>query len=73
MNQLSPAISWRQKQSMQRVKNGQPGYRKEVSMRSEDFFNAKGVIYMNYVPKGKPVNAEYVEKALARFLVVFRQ
>jgi hypothetical protein len=58
---------------MQRVKNGQPGYRKEVSMRSEVFFNAKGVIYMNYVSKGKTVNAEYVKKAQARFLVVFRQ
>ncbi len=42
-------------------------------MRSEVFFNAKGVIYMNYVPKGKPVNAEYVKKSLARFLDVFRQ
>ncbi len=36
------------------------------------FFDAKGVIYMNYVPKGETVNAEYIKKALARFLKVFK-
>ncbi len=36
------------------------------------FFDAKGVIYMNYVPKGETVNAEYIKKALARFLNVFK-
>jgi len=34
------------------------------------FFNAKGVIYTNYVPRGETVNADYIKKALARFLVV---
>ncbi len=36
------------------------------------FFDAKGVIYTNYVPKGETVNAEYIKKALARFLKVFK-
>jgi hypothetical protein len=36
------------------------------------FFDTKGVIYMNYAPRGKTINAEYVKKALARFLVIFR-
>ncbi len=35
------------------------------------FFDAKGVIYTNYVPKGETVNTEYIKKALARFLKVF--
>jgi hypothetical protein len=37
------------------------------------FFDAKGVIYTNYVPKGETVNAEYIKKALARFLKVSRR
>jgi hypothetical protein len=37
------------------------------------FFDAKGVIYANYISKGKTVNAEYVKKALTRILVVSRQ
>jgi histone-lysine N-methyltransferase SETMAR len=36
------------------------------------FFDAKGVIYTNYVPKGETVNAKYIKKALARFLKVFK-
>jgi hypothetical protein len=36
------------------------------------FFDAKGVICTNYVPKGKTVNAEYIKKALARCLKVFK-
>jgi hypothetical protein len=37
------------------------------------FFDVKGIIYMNYVPKGKTVNAEYVKNVLARLLKVFRE
>jgi hypothetical protein len=37
------------------------------------FFDAKGVIYMNYVPKGETVNAEYIKKSVARFLKIFRK
>jgi hypothetical protein len=37
------------------------------------FFDAKGVIYTNFVSKGETVNASYIRTALARFLKVFRQ
>jgi hypothetical protein len=37
------------------------------------FFEAKGVIYMNDVPMGKTAKAEYIKKALARFLKVSRE
>jgi hypothetical protein len=37
------------------------------------FFDAKGIIYMKYAPKGTSANAEDMKKALTRFLVVFRQ
>jgi hypothetical protein len=35
------------------------------------FLDAKGVIYMNYAPRGNTFNAEYVMKFLAWFLVIF--
>jgi histone-lysine N-methyltransferase SETMAR len=37
------------------------------------FFDAKAVIYTNYVPKGKTVNALYIRNAVARFLKVFKE
>jgi hypothetical protein len=37
------------------------------------FFDAKGVIYTNFVPKSKTVNTTYIRTALTRFLKVFRQ
>ena len=67
------------KQSKQWTKKGQPGPLKAKvhASRSKQmvlvFFDAKGVIYTNYVPRGETVNADYIKKALARFLVVFRQ
>jgi histone-lysine N-methyltransferase SETMAR len=67
------------RQSKQWVKKGQPGPLKAKvhASRSKQmvlvFFNAKGVIYMNFVPKGKTVNATYIRTALTRFLKVFRQ
>ncbi len=37
------------------------------------FFNNKGLIYINYVPRGKTVNANYIVKALSRVLTVFKK
>jgi histone-lysine N-methyltransferase SETMAR len=37
------------------------------------FFDAKGVIYTNYVPKGETVNALYIRNAVARFLKGFKE
>jgi hypothetical protein len=37
------------------------------------FFDAKGIIYTNFGPKGKTVDASYIWTALTRFLKVFRQ
>jgi histone-lysine N-methyltransferase SETMAR len=36
------------------------------------FFDVKGIIYTNYIPKGETVNTKYIKKALARFLKVFK-
>jgi hypothetical protein len=65
---------------MQRVKKGQPGTVKArvQSTRSKQmvlvffFFNTKGFIYTN-ISSGKTVNVNYMKKALARFLVIFRK
>jgi hypothetical protein len=37
------------------------------------FFDWKGLIYTNYVPRGTTVNANYIMEALGKFLKVFRQ
>jgi hypothetical protein len=37
------------------------------------FFHTSGIIYSNYIPKGETVNAEYIKRALATFLKVFRE
>jgi histone-lysine N-methyltransferase SETMAR len=37
------------------------------------FFDSQGVIYNDYVPKGKTVNSEYIITALGRFLKTFKQ
>jgi hypothetical protein len=50
-------------------KRGQPGPREARvhATRTKKmvliFFDEKGVIYMNYVPKGETVNPEYVKKS----------
>ncbi len=60
------------------VKKGLPGPRKAKVHATRTnkmvlvFFDAKGVIYTNYIPKGETVNAEYIKKALARFPQVFK-
>jgi histone-lysine N-methyltransferase SETMAR len=37
------------------------------------FFDTKGVIYTNFVPKSETVNASYIRTALTRFLKIFRE
>jgi hypothetical protein len=67
------------KHLMQLVKKGQPGPVKSGvnTTRSDQmvliFFHAKGMICMNYVPKGETVNAKYIKKSAARFLKIFRK
>ncbi len=34
------------------------------------FFDAKGIIYTNFMLKGETVNASYIRSALTRFLKV---
>jgi hypothetical protein len=63
------------RQSKQWVKKGQPGPLKAKAHASRAkqmilvFFGAKGVIYTNFVPKRKSVNAS-IQTALARLLKV---
>jgi hypothetical protein len=37
------------------------------------FFHNEGLIYINYVPRGKTVIANYIVEALSRFLAVFKK
>jgi hypothetical protein len=37
------------------------------------FFNAKGIIYINYMPKGTTVNGNYIMEALGKFMNIFRK
>jgi histone-lysine N-methyltransferase SETMAR len=66
-------------QSKQWLVKGEPGpiKAKVHASRSKQmvlvFFDLKGLIYMNYVPKGTTVNANYIVEALGKFLKVFRQ
>ncbi len=67
------------RQSRQWVKKGQQGPIKARVQASRTkqmvlvFFDAKGVIYTNFVPKGETVNASYIRTAVARFLTVFKE
>ncbi len=36
------------------------------------FFNIKGLIYTNYVPRGTRVNTNYIVDALGKFLKIFK-
>jgi hypothetical protein len=66
------------RQAKQWVKKGQPGPLKAKVHASRTkqmvlvVFDAKAVIFTNFVPKGEIVNASYIQTALARFLKVFR-
>jgi hypothetical protein len=78
-----PAVSFytpeTKQQSKQWVKNSQPALLKAKVHASRTkqmvlvFFDAKGVIYTNLVPKGKTVSFSYILTVLARFLRVFKE
>ncbi len=65
-------------QSKEWTKKGQPGPLKSKMQETRNkqmalvFFDAKGVIYTNIVPKGAKVNADYIVKALRVFMRRFR-
>ena len=62
------------KQSKRWIQKGKPGPMKARVHASRQkqmvlvFFDAKGVIYTNIVPRGQTVNAAYITKALAAFM-----
>ena len=66
-------------QSKQWLKKGQPGPIKARVHASRQkqmllaYFDAKGVIYTDYVPRGKTVNSKYIIESLRRFLKIFKQ
>jgi histone-lysine N-methyltransferase SETMAR len=66
-------------QSKQWLVKGAPGpiKAKVQASRSKQmvlaFFDSKGLIYTNYVPKGSTVTASYIVEALGKFLKVFKQ
>jgi histone-lysine N-methyltransferase SETMAR len=66
-------------QSKQWLVKGAPGLIKAKvhASRSKQmvlaFFDSKGLICTNYVPKGSTVTASYIVEALGKFLKVFRQ
>jgi histone-lysine N-methyltransferase SETMAR len=66
-------------QSKQWLPKGQPGPIKAKVQASRTkqmvlaFFDAKGIIYTNYAPRGTTVNANYIVEALGKFMKVFRK
>ncbi len=66
-------------QSKQWLKKKTPGPLKvkvhdtRTKMMVLTFFDSKGMVYNNYVPKGQTVNKEYVIKALQKFLRKLRK
>lgn len=67
------------RQSMQWLPKGQPGpiKAKVHATRTKQmvlcFFDSKGLIYTNYVPRGTTVNANYIVEALGRFMKIFKE
>ncbi len=67
------------RQSRQWIKKGQPGPIKAKVHASRTkqmvlaFFDSKGLIYTNIVPRGTTVNAAYIVKALATFMKKFKE
>ena len=67
------------KQSKQWIPKGQPGPIKAKVQASRTkqmvlaFFDSKGLIYSNIVPRGVTVNAAYIVKALASFMKNLKQ
>jgi hypothetical protein len=66
-------------QSKQWLKKGEPEpiKAKVHEMRAKRmvlaFFDAKGLIYTNYVPRGTTVNARYIVEALGSFLKILKK
>jgi hypothetical protein len=66
-------------QSKQWLKNGEPGpikakvHATKAKQMVLAFFQAKGLIFTNYVPKGTTVNARYIVEALGSFLKILRK
>jgi histone-lysine N-methyltransferase SETMAR len=66
-------------QSRQWLKNGKPGpiKAKVVASRTKQmvlvFFDDKGMIYTNHVPRGATMNKDYIIGALKKFLKALRQ
>ena len=65
-------------QSKQWIKKGQPGPIKARVHASRQkqmllaYFDSKGVIYTDYVPRGKTVNSQYIIESLRRFLKIYK-
>jgi hypothetical protein len=68
-----------EQQSKQWLKKGTPGpvkarfHATRTKTMVLAFFDSKGMIYNNYVPKAQTVNKEYVIKALQEFLRKLRK
>ena len=66
-------------QSKQWIKKGMPGPLKAKvhATRTKQmvlaFFDSKGLIYTNYVPRGTTINAIYIVKALGQFMKILRK
>jgi hypothetical protein len=66
-------------QSMQWLPKDQPGpvKAKVHATRTKQmflaFFDSKGLIYTNYMPRGTTVNANYIVEALGTFLKILRK
>jgi hypothetical protein len=64
---------------MQWLPKGQPGpvKAKVHGTRTKQmvlaFFNSKGLIYTNYMPRGTTVNANYIVEALGMFMKILRK
>jgi hypothetical protein len=66
-------------QSKQWLEKGTPGPIKAQVHASRTkqmvlaFFDSKGLIYTNYMPRGNTVNAKYIVDTLGKSLKVFKQ
>ena len=66
-------------QSKQWIKKGMPGPLKAKvhATRTKQmvlaFFDSKGLIYTNYMPRGTTINAIYIVKALGQFMKILRK
>ncbi len=66
-------------QSMQWLPKGQPGpvNAKVHATRTKQmvlaFFDSKGLIYTNYVPRGTTMNANYIKEDLGTFMKILRK